>query len=407
MEVPSVPEFPPAPPKTNTKIKRFSAALLVMLVLVGLVTGSLIGYSLSYSVFDKKIGDLQTQLANLPPQNATYVSYANTTYVMDQNVSFSQLYRQVQQSVVQIRGLIIQRDMFGRQYYSTVQGSGFLTNVNGQIIVVTNNHVIDGVSSITVTFTDGTGYSANVLGSDEYSDLAVLALENAPNNLQTLEIGDSSSLEVGDPVIAVGNPYGLQGSVTSGIISALGRTISEDLSGTVIIPGVIQTSTPINSGNSGGPLINYAGHVVGITTAIVSESQGLGFAIPSNTIKREIESLVTSGSYDNHPSIDASGTDMTLEIAKAMDANVTYGWLVESADAQTGLKGGSKQTVVSGSTVIIGGDIVTAINGGRVTNTDELLWYLEENTLPGQTVNLTVIRNNETITVPVTLVSLN
>ncbi len=407
MEVPSGQEFPPAPPKTNTKLKRFSAAFLVGLVLVGLVAGSLIGYSLSYSVFDKKIGDLQTQLANLPPQNATYVSYANTTYVMDQNVSFSQLYRQVQQSVVQIRGLIIQRDMFGRQYYSTVQGSGFLTNMNGQIIVVTNNHVVDGVSNITVTFTDGAGYSATVLGSDEYSDLAVLGLENAPNNLQTLEIGDSSSLEVGDPVIAVGNPYGLQGSVTSGIISALGRTISEDLSGTVIIPGVIQTSTPINSGNSGGPLINYAGHVVGITTAIVSESQGLGFAIPSNTIKREIESLVTTGSYDKHPSIDASGTDMTLEIAKAMDANVTYGWLVESADAQTGLKGGSKQTVVSGNTVIIGGDIVTAINEGRVTNTDELLWYLEENTLPGQTVNLTVIRNNKTITVPVTLVSLN
>ena len=408
MESPSSPQPPPFPPSPQVKSekRRLSVVLLVGLVLVGLVVGSAVGYSLSYSVFDEKINDLQTQLSNLPPQNATYVTNEDVTYVLDQNVSFADLYKQVQQSVVQIRGIIVQQGMFGRLYYSTVQGSGFIAEVNEQTVVVTNNHVVDGASSITVTFTDGNGYSAELLGADKYADLAVLSLENAPADLNPLEIVASSSLEVGDPVIAVGSPYGLQGSVTSGIISALGRTISEDLSGSVIIPGVIQTSTPINSGNSGGPLVNYAGQVVGITTAIVSDSQGLGFAIPSDTILREIESLVENGSYDQHPTIEASGTDMTLEIAEAMNASVTYGWLVEVADGQTGLKGGTSQAIVSGTTVMIGGDIVTAINGVRVTNMDDLLTYMEENTLPTQTVDLTVLRNNETITVSVTLSAL-
>jgi S1-C subfamily serine protease len=407
MEIPPTPQVPSPAPATHGGKKVFSVVLIVGLLLVGLVTGSLIGYSLSYNVFDSKIKDLQTQLFNLPPTNATYFSYPNTTYVFGQNVSFVELYKQVQQSVVQIRGLVVQRDMFGRLYYSTVQGSGFIARVDGQIVVVTNNHVVDGVSSITVTFTDGNGYSAKLLGSDAYADLAVLALGNASGDLHPLAIVSSSSLAIGDPVIAVGSPYGLEGSLTSGIISALGRTISEDLSGTVIIPGVIQTSTPINSGNSGGPLVNYAGQVVGITTAIVSNSQGLGFAIPSSTILREITSLVVNGSYDQHPTIDASGTDMTLEIAKAMNASVTYGWLVENANSQTGLKGGTSKAIVSGTTVTIGGDIVTAISGMRITNLDDLLAYLEENTLPGQTIDLTVIRNNETITASVTLSALS
>jgi S1-C subfamily serine protease len=403
MEAPNVPQYVPLPP---TKARHFSAVLLVGIVLVGLLAGGLGGYFLSYSAFNDKIADLQSQLQNLPSPNATYVSYPNTTYFLDGNVSLSQLYRQVQMSVVQIRGLITQRDIFGRLHYSTVQGSGFVTEIDGQTVVVTNNHVVDGVSSFTVTFTDGNGYSAKLLGSDAYADLAVLYLGNASSDLKPLEIVASSSLEVGDPVIAVGSPYGLAGSVTSGIVSALGRTITEDLSGGVTIAGVIQTSTPINSGNSGGPLVNYAGQVVGITTAIVSNSQGLGFAIPSDTILREIRSLVANGSYTQHPSINAAGTDMTFEIAQAMNTTVTYGWLVESADVTTGLKGGATQVIASGTTVTIGGDIVIAINGTRITNSDDLLTYFEENTMPGQTVNLSVVRGNQTIAVPVKLDSL-
>ncbi len=402
---------PPQPqeqpqPQRPTKAKRISAVLIVGLLLVGLVAGGLVGYFASYSVFNGKLGELQnqlqTQIQNLPPTNATYVSYPNSTYMLNDNVSLSLLYHQVQQSVVQIRGLQTQRDIFRRIVYTEIQGSGFVATVNGQTVIVTNNHVVQGTTNNTVTFTDGTGYSARVLGSDQYADLAVLSIDASASELKPLQIVSSSNLEAGDPVVAVGSPYGLAGSVTVGVVSALGRTITEDLTGGVPIAGVIQTSTPINPGNSGGPLVNYQGQVVGITTAIVSNSQGLGFAIPSNTILREIQSLATSGSYTKHPTIDASGVDMTYEIAQAMKVNVTYGWLVESSNVDA-LKGGTTQVVVLASAVTVGGDIVTAVNGVRLTNTDDLLTYLEENTLPGQTVNLTVVRGAEATTVPVTL----
>jgi S1-C subfamily serine protease len=193
-------------------------------------------------------------------------------------------------------------------------------------------------------------------------------------------------LEVGDPVIAVGTPYGLAGSMTTGMVSALGRTITEDITGGYPIASVIQTSAPINPGNSGGPLLNYQGQVVGITTAIVTDSQGLGFAIPSNTILREIESLVTSGSYDLHPSLGVTGTDMTFEIAEA-----------------TGLQGGTRQVTVSGSVVTVGGDILVAVNGTRIISIDDLSSYLEEHALAGQTVDLEIVRNNVTMSLSVTL----
>ena len=246
-----------------------------------------------------------------------------------------------------------------------------------------------------------------MLGSDPGADLAVLSVSSIPNDVTPLTLVSSLSLQVGDPVVAVGSPYGLAGTLTTGVISALGRTIIEDSGSSQgsgqTIPDMIQTSTAINSGNSGGPLIDYAGHVVGITTAAVSNSQGLGFAIPSATVMRELSSLVTTGSYDEHPSIGATGTDMNYQIAQAMGTSVTYGWLVESVSTQTGLKGGTTQVSVLGSRVIIGGDIIIAINGSRITNTDDLLCYLERNTLPGQTANFTVVRNGQTQTVSVTV----
>jgi S1-C subfamily serine protease len=162
-------------------------------------------------------------------------------------------------------------------------------------------------------------------------------------------------------------------------------------------------SVPINPGNSGGPLLNYQGQVVGITTAIVSDSQGLGFAIPSSTVLREIGSLVTEGSYDKHPTLGATGIDMTYDIAKAMGVDVTYGWLIVQVTsggpaAEANLHGGTQQVTVAGQSVIIGGDIIIAINGARITGIDDLSTFLEENTLPDQTINVTVIRNGETMT---------
>jgi S1-C subfamily serine protease len=183
----------------------------------------------------------------------------------------------------------------------------------------------------------------------------------------------------------------------------LGRTITEDLSGGVPIADVIQTSTPINPGNSGGPLVNYRGEVVGITTAIVSNSQGIGFAIPSSTILREIASLVANGGYNDHPSLGVTVVDMTFELAQAMGVNVTYGCLVQSVSTSNGLKGGTRQANVAGSTVTLGGDIIVALNGSRIVDSDSLFSYLEENTLPGQTLNVTVVRDGQTMTVPVTV----
>jgi S1-C subfamily serine protease len=200
-------------------------------------------------------------------------------------------------------------------------------------------------------------------------------------------------------VIAVGSPYGLSGTLTTGIVSALGRTIqeSDDSSQTTqYIADTIQTSTPINSGNSGGPLLNYAGQVVGITTAGISNSQGLGFAIPSSTILREISTLISSGSYTQHPSINTQGVDMNYQIAQAMGVSTTYGYLVEKVSSSNGLQGGDHYVAILGNNVIVGGDIIIAINNQRIANTDDLLSYLEQHTLPGQSVSFTVVRNGQT-----------
>lgn len=386
----------------EAKEKRFLAVLIVLAIALSLFAGGLLGYSVSFVTISGKIDELQTRVATVS-QNAIYSFGGNVTYFLSENVSLSQLYRQVKDSVVIVQGLLVQYDIFRRPYYTQVLGSGFVCNFTGKEIVITNYHVVQNAINITMTFTNGNAYAARVLGSDPYEDLAILLADVSPGEWRPLEIASSSSLEGGDSVIAVGNPYGLTGSMTIGIVSALGRTITEEMTGRYPIASIIQTSTAINPGNSGGPLLNYQGQVIGITTAIVSDSQGLGFAVPSNTILREIESLVTKGSYDQHPWLGATGTDMTFEIAKAMGTNVTCGWLVSSAPSETTLRGGTSQVRFVGSTVTIGGDIIIAIDGTRVRNLDDLSTYLEEHTLPNQTIELTLVRNDETMSLLVKL----
>jgi S1-C subfamily serine protease len=394
------------------------STVLIETAIICLLVGGILGYAIiSFSTSSEisnlqgHVSALQNQISDLQSaQSSTSqnITYENTTYVLGENVSLSQLYEQVKSSVAVIRGLIVQYDFFGRPYYSEVQGSGFVSNSTGQFVIITNYHVVDGATNITVTFIDGDTYVATVIGSDPYADLAVLSSNASQDEYEPLTITSSSTLEVGDPVLAVGTPYGLAGTVTSGIVSALGRTITESTTGGYVIADCIQTTTPINPGNSGGPLLNYQGEVIGITTAIVSSSQGLGFAIPSSTILREIGPLIANGSYNSHPSLGATGTDMTFGIARAMNVNVTYGWLIAQVTSggpadKAGLRGGTIQAQVEGSLVTIGGDIIIAINGKRITNMDDLSTYMEEYTLPGQTINMTVMRGNQTMTVAVNL----
>lgn len=392
----------------KSKVTHLSQNLIIAIIIACLFTGGIVGYLISYSTILERIDALQEQSSTLQEQisnlqSTQNVTYQNVVYVLEDNTSLSQLYGQVRESVVVIRGIMVQYDIFRRAYYTQVQGSGFVYNFAGQIVILTNCHVVNGAINVTVTFVNGNSYAASVLGLDVYADVAVLSADAPQDVYKPLEIVSSSSLEVGDPVLAVGNPYGLAGSMTIGIVSAIGRTITEETSGSYAIADVIQTTAPLNPGNSGGPLLNYKGQVVGITTAIVSGSQGLSFAIPSSSILREIESLVTNGSYDQHSWLGVAGTDMTYEIAQAMNIDVTYGWLITQVTSggpadKAGLRAGTKQVLITGEPIIIGGDVIIAINGTRITNIDDFSTYLEAFTLPGQTISITIVRNNQTTT---------
>jgi S1-C subfamily serine protease len=283
----------------------------------------------------------------------------------------------------------------GKTDTAMVQGSGFVYNLTGSMVIVTNNHVVAGTSSVNVAFSDGDAYAAVINGTDPYADLAVLTVEGA---LQTefvpLQIVDSSTLKVGDPVIAIGNPYGLTGSMTTGIVSALGRSLNEsDYTGGFPISNIIQTSTPINPGNSGGPLLNYNGSVVGITTAIVENSQGLGFAVPSNTIRKEISALAFTGKYSAHSYVGVVGEDMDYFTAQNLHVNVTYGWLIDS------IVGGAPADKAG----VKANDIIVGVNQTKIISGDAFTSYIEAETLPGQNVTLTVVRSNQTLALALTL----
>jgi S1-C subfamily serine protease len=305
---------------------------------------------------------------------------------MNSTAILPDLYESVKDSVVLIRGVTNN---------GTVQGSGFVYNFTSSMVIITNNHVVSGTTSVSVSFSDGNAYPATVNGTDPYSDLAILSVTGAPKTeYKPLQIASSSTLRVGNLVLAIGNPYGLIGSMTTGVVSALGRTITEDqYTGGYAIANIIQTSVPINPGNSGGPLLNSDGKVVGITAAIVADSQGLAFAIPSNAILREISSLIETGAYTGHPYLGVTGADMDYETAQTMHANVTYGWLI----------GGTVPGGPAANAGVQVNDIIIGMNGTRIRSIDDMSSYLEENTLPGQTIILRVVRSNQTREIPLIL----
>lgn len=324
----------------------------------------------------------------------------------------SQVYQDVQPSVVNITSTVVTETFFGPQAQEGT-GSGFVYDDEGRII--TNYHVVQNASQIEVTFPDGSIASAEIIGTDPLNDLAVLDVDGIPTDqLHPVEMGDSGHLVPGQLAIAIGNPFGqFERTITAGVISALDRTISRE--GQRPIFGLIQTDASINRGNSGGPLLNSQGRVIGITTAIYSPSGGsvgIGFAIPSNTVAKEVPVLIDRGRYP-HPWIGITGYPLTPGLAErlrqaGLDLGTDHGAIIAQVNSggpadQAGLRGATDIEVVGNRRVPIGGDIITAVDGVEVTSLEDIIGYLETETEVGQTVTLTVVRDGQEMTVDVTL----
>ena len=316
------------------------------------------------------------------------------------DLTLPELFTKVEKSVVQIIG---RGDSSNRSPTGSRLGSGFVYDSNRHII--TNYHVASGTKNIDVTFMDGNTYHAQLVGSDPFTDLAVLYVEDVPKDtLVPLALGNSAMLEVGEEIAAIGNPFGLSGSMTAGIISGLGRLLpsNTNLGSQYSIPNIVQIDAPINPGNSGGPLLNMRGEVVGINSAIFSstgEFSGVGFAIPSNTLNKIIPSLIKGGSF-SHPWIGLSGTNITPEIANAVGLKESRGFLVAdtvsgSPAEKAGLRGGDKVANINGREIALGGDVIEKIDNNTVRKIDDILVYLESVKSVGDTVSLSVLRNGQ------------
>ena len=392
--------------------------LIVSMVLVASV-------AFGASLLVASVASAATQPA--APLQSSVLSAPKLSTVADWESELEGIYTQVNPSVVAIEVIEGAQSAvpnqrvpgfgFGPQQQqpqaSSALGSGFVWDSAGHI--VTNNHVIDGATSISVTFSDGTIASAKVVGADPSSDLAVIQVNVPASQLHPVQVGDSTQIKVGQFAVAIGNPFGEQNTMTTGIISALGRSLPVD-NGTAqgpsyTIPDVIQTDAPINPGNSGGVLLNATGQVVGVTSAIESPagtSAGIGFAIPTAIVQKVIPALIKTGHYD-HSYIGISGTTLTPSLAQAMGLKADQrGALVSSVTAgspadKAGLLGSNQHATVDGLQALVGGDVITAINGQSVKNFDDLVGYLARSTDVGQTVTLTIVRGGNQTTVQVTL----
>jgi 2-alkenal reductase len=299
------------------------------------------------------------------------------------------------------------------QPFGSAQGSGFLYDDLGHFI--TNFHVVDGVDQISVVFHDGLMLEGELIGADPDSDLAVIHVENPPGEIIPLPLADSSGIRVGESVVAIGNPFGLQGTMTTGIVSALGRTLPSQAvtigGGRFNIPNVIQTDAAINPGNSGGPLLNLMGEVAGVNTAIASSDRqfsGVGYAVPANIVARVIPELIETGHFP-HPYLGIAGVDVSPDIREAMELDPQQrGVLVidvtDNGPADgAGLVGSSVEIEIDGLPASVGGDIIIRIDDQAVSDFDDLIAYLSESTVVGQIVELALLRDGQSILVEVEL----
>ncbi|MGY5148599.1 MAG: S1C family serine protease [Candidatus Nitrosopumilus sp. bin_68KS] len=285
-------------------------------------------------------------------------------------------------------------------------GSGFVFDKMGHII--TNAHVVKDANKVVITFLDGRSYNAEIIGSDEFTDIAVVKVNADLDLLHPLSLGDSSNLKVGEQIAAIGNPFGLSGSMTAGIVSQLGRLLPSGNG--YSIPDVIQTDAAINPGNSGGPLLNMRGGIVGINTAIQSatgEFTGVGFAIPSQTVAKIVPIIIEKGEY-KHPWIGISGRDIDPDLAKVLELNDAVGFMVvtvveDSPASKAGLIGSDKTIEVDGISYAIGGDIILAVDGKEVRKIDDILIHLQRAKSIGDEMVLEILRDGRTTNVTVVL----
>jgi S1-C subfamily serine protease len=323
------------------------------------------------------------------------------------SISISKIFKDVQGSVVQITRENKQAPDSPGDENVTSLGSGFVFDKEGRII--TNHHVVQDSKRVDVTFIDGNRYVASVVGSDPFNDVAVIKItQNISEKLRPLILGNSSAVEVGDQVIAIGNPYGLAGSMSLGIVSQKGRLISTEGSA-FSIPSVIQTDALINPGNSGGPLLNSQEEVIGMNTAgVLSDSgafSGIGLAVPSNTISKIVPVLISKGNY-THPWLGISASSLTSKLTENFE-NLSRNFKGVYVDSIS-KNGPADKAGLRGSTTDQygdkhGTDIITAVDNRNVTYMEDLVSYLDENKKPGEKLNLTVLRNQSYLDIGVLL----
>ena len=365
-------------------------------VLVGGVIGAMMVIAIFTVVFIAPPESMKPQTVVSEVQASTIIE---TVPVHSKDLSLIEIFEKAEPGVVRVN---VQRD----ETSNGGVGSGFVFDKKGHII--TNAHVVNDAKKVIVTFLDGRSYNAEIIGVDEYTDIAVIKVNADLALLRPVSLGDSSSLKVGEVIAAIGNPFGLSGSMTSGIVSQSGRLLPTE--NRYSIPDVIQTDAAINPGNSGGPLLNMMGGVVGINTAIQSttgEFTGVGFAIPSQTIAKIVPTLIEKGEY-KHPWIGISGRDIDPDMAKIMELKDAVGFLIvtvvdDSPASKAGLIGSEETVQVNEINYPIGGDIILSVDGIDVRKIDDILIHLQRAKAIGDEMGLEILRDGRTTNVTIIL----